>query len=197
MTGHLCPNHFAICAALGSLSSVALSSAQMAVSLSDPSYFRQFVVLTLGSSTDIYHATDRQAFFRQLADFELWAAKALTGPPLDAVNKLCAKADDFALAFDHPTAYRTSNMIDRHMIPLDRWLCASRYFHGNWASAELQIRAWVLLHDFMPFCPRAKIRERALSPAHQLNRFVYHENWLHNLLISTSSTGLCTYHRKC
>ncbi|MFZ1770590.1 MAG: hypothetical protein WAU00_15395 [Caldilinea sp.] len=146
---------------------------------------------------DIYHATDRQAFFRQLADFELWAAKALTGPPLDAVNKLCAKADDFALAFDHPTAYRTSNMIDRHMIPLDRWLCASRYFHGNWASAELQIRAWVLLHDFMPFCPRAKIRERALSPAHQLNRFVYHENWLHNLLISTSSTGLCTHHRKC
>ena len=50
MTHHLCPNHFAICAALGSLSSVALSSAQMTVSLSDPSYFRQFVVLTLGSS---------------------------------------------------------------------------------------------------------------------------------------------------
>jgi len=55
MTGHLCPNHFAICAALGSLSSVALSSAQMAVSLSDPSYFRQFVVLTLGSSTEAPH----------------------------------------------------------------------------------------------------------------------------------------------
>jgi hydrogenase maturation protein HypF len=50
MTHHPCPNHFAICAALGSLSSVALSSAQMTVSLSDPSYFRQFVVLTLGSS---------------------------------------------------------------------------------------------------------------------------------------------------
>lgn len=50
MTRHLCPNHFAICAALGSLSSVALSSTQMAISLPDPSYFRQFVVLTLGSS---------------------------------------------------------------------------------------------------------------------------------------------------
>ena len=34
---------------------VALSSAQMAVSLSDPSYFRQFVVLTLGSSTGLGH----------------------------------------------------------------------------------------------------------------------------------------------
>ena len=36
--------------ALGSLSSVALSSAQTILSLPDPSYFRQFVVLTLGSS---------------------------------------------------------------------------------------------------------------------------------------------------
>ena len=50
MTRHLCPNHFAICAALGSLSSVALSSTQMAISLPYLSYFRQFVVLTLGSS---------------------------------------------------------------------------------------------------------------------------------------------------
>ncbi len=64
-------------------------------------------------------------------------------------------------------AYRTSNMNDRHMIPLDRWLSASRYFHGHWASAELQIRTWVLFHDFMPFCPRAKIAERAISPVHK------------------------------
>lgn len=146
---------------------------------------------------DIYHATDRQTFLRLLADFEQWAIHALTGPALDAVHKLCAKADDFALAFDHPTAFRTSNMIDRHMIPLDRWLCASRHFHGDWASAELHIRAWVLMHDFMPFCPRAKIREQAISPVHQLNGSVYHENWLHNLLISTSCTGLMTNHRKC
>jgi phosphate uptake regulator len=51
MTRHPCPNHFAICAALGSLSSVALSSAQMTISLSDPSYFRQFVVLTGASKS--------------------------------------------------------------------------------------------------------------------------------------------------
>jgi hypothetical protein len=145
---------------------------------------------------DIYHATDRQTFFRLTADFQQWANQTLSGPALDAVHKLCAKADDFALTFDHPTAYRTSNMVDRHMIPLDRWLSASRHFHGNWRSAELHIRAWVLFHDFMPYCPRAKIRERAISPAHQLNGFVYHENWLHNLLISTSCTGLMSNHRK-
>jgi hypothetical protein len=146
---------------------------------------------------DIYQAPDRQEFFHLMADFEQWGLRTLTGPALDAVHKLCAKADDFALAFDYPTAYRTSNMIDRHMIPLDRWLSASRHFHGDWRSAELHIRAWVLFHDFMPYCPRAKIRERAISPAHQLNGFVYHDNWLHNLLISTSCAGLLTNHRKC
>jgi len=142
-----------------------------------------------------YHAVDRQDFLGQIVDFQLWATQYLAGPALDAVLKLCAKADAFALAFDMPTAYRTSNMIDRHMIPLDRWLFASRYFHGHWASAELQIRSWVLLHDFMPYCPRAKIRERAISPVHQLNGIVYLHNWLHNLLISSSCTGLETNHR--
>ncbi|MCB9140359.1 MAG: hypothetical protein H6642_18645 [Caldilineaceae bacterium] len=146
---------------------------------------------------DVYHATDPQEFFRLMADFQQWANQTLTGPALDAVHKLCAKADDFALAFDHPTAYRTSNMVDRHMIPLDRWLSASRHFHGDWRSAELHIRAWVLFHDFMPYCPRAKIRERAISPAHQLNGFTYHENWLYNLLVSTSCAGFITNHRKC
>ena len=146
---------------------------------------------------DIYQAPDRQTFFRLIVDFQQWANQALTGSALEAVHKLAAKADSFALAFDYPTAYRTSNMVDRHMIPLDRWLSASRHFHGDWRSAELHIRSWVLLHDFMPYCPRAKIRERAISPAHQLNDFVYHENWLHNLLISTSCAGLATNHRKC
>lgn len=145
---------------------------------------------------NIYRAADRPDFFRQMADFQLWAGQHLTGPALEAVNKLCAKADAFALAFDHPTAFRTSNMVDRHMIPLERWLFASRHFHGHWTSAELQIRTWVLFHDFMPYCPRAKIREHAISPVHQLNGFVYHQNWLHNLLISTSCSGLMTNHRK-
>jgi hypothetical protein len=145
---------------------------------------------------DIYQAVDQQAFLRQIVDFQCWSKQHLSGPALDAVEKLCAKADSFVLAFDYPQAYRTSNMIDRHMVPLDRWLFAARYFHGNWASAEYQIRSWVLFHDFMPYCPRAKIRDTFISPVHKLNGFVYHDNWLHNLLISTSCAGLMTNHRK-
>lgn len=145
---------------------------------------------------DIYQAVDQQAFLRQIVDFQCWAREHVSGPALEAVEKLCAKADSFALAFDYPQAYRTSNMIDRHMIPLDRWLFAARYFHGNWTSAEYQIRSWVLFHDFMPYYPRAKIRDTFISPVHKLNGFVYHDNWLHNLLISTSCAGLMTNHRK-
>ena len=145
---------------------------------------------------DIYHADDRRTFLRQVVDLQQWATQNLAGPALDAVQKLCTNADVFALAFDYPSVYRTSNMIARHMIPLDRWLTASRYFHGHWCSAELQIRSWALLHDFMPYCPRAKASEQAISPVHRLNGFVYHDNWLHNLLISTSCTGLATNHRK-
>lgn len=145
---------------------------------------------------DIYKAVDHRDFLRQIVDFQCWARQYLSGAALDAVEKLCAKADLFALTFAYPQAYRTSNMIDRHMIPLDRCLLAARYFHGNWLSAEYQIRAWALFHNFMPYCPRAKIRDTFNSPVHKLNGFVYHDNWLHNLLISTSCTGLKTNHRK-
>ena len=40
-----------------------------------------------------------------------------------------------------------------------RWLDSPRFFHGNQASAERSIRAWALLHDFGPYCPRAKISQ--------------------------------------
>ena len=84
---------------------------------------------------------------------------------------------------------RTSNMFDRALDPLDRCLYAARYFHGHLMSAEYQIRAWAMLHNFHPYCPRAKIREQFLSPFHQLNGRVYHNNWLPNLLVSSSLGG--------
>jgi len=145
---------------------------------------------------DVYHAADRETFFQRMNLLQMWAAERLTGPALEAVNKLSARADNFTLAFEFPAAYRTSNMIDRPMIPLDRWLVNARYFHGHWQSAELQIRAWALFHNFMPYAPRSNVRKQAISPAHRLNGSVYHENWLHNLLISTSCVGLATNHRK-
>ena len=145
---------------------------------------------------DIYHATDPASFRQQVADFQTWAAQNLSGTALAAVEKLCVKTDLFILAFDYPDAYRTSNMIDRHMEPMARWLHSSRFFHGHWHSAERQIRAWALFHNFWPYCPRANISQHFRSPVHKLNGHLYHSNWLHNLLISTSAVGFHINHRK-
>ena len=109
---------------------------------------------------------------------------------------LCSKRKFFIKSYDHKNAHRTSNMIDRHMEPMDRCLDSARYFHGHLMSAEFQIRGWALMHNFQHYCPRSKIRKQYQSPAHKLNRFVYHDNWLHNLLISTSGQAIYAHHRK-
>ena len=145
---------------------------------------------------DIYHADTVDAFYQQVADLYAWAQPTFTGYAWHAIQKLCRKTGDFLLAFEHPDAYRTSNMIDRHMEPMDRCLHSARYFHGHLMSAEFQIRAWALMHNFLPYCPRSNIRKHYQSPAHKLNGFVYHDNWLHNLLISTSGQAIYADHRK-
>jgi hypothetical protein len=138
---------------------------------------------------DVYRAADATSFRSKADELRLWAEKNTTGYVLDATIKLCNKVDRFVLAFDHPLAHRTSNMLDRHMNPMDRWLDGTRFFHGHWTSAERSIRAWALLNNFGPYCPRAEISKTYSSPAHRMNGFVYHSNWLHNLLVSTSMSG--------
>ncbi len=139
---------------------------------------------------EVYHAADANAFRSQAADLLSWAEGNTTGYVLEAVRKLCAKVDRFALAYDYPLAHRTSNMLDRHMNLMDRWLFSSRFFHGHWTSSERSIRAWALLHNFGPYCPRTRDKQVYSSPVHKLNGFVYHDNWLHNLMISTSMSGI-------
>jgi hypothetical protein len=140
---------------------------------------------------DVYRTVDAVSFFSEIEALQNWAAEKLQATPtaLQSIQKLCAKADRFVLAFAHPNAHRTSNMIDRHMLPMDKWIFHYQYFHGHLLSAEKAVRAWALFHSFWEYCPRANIRKRFKSPAHKLNGFVYHNNWLHNLLISTSMAG--------
>ena len=139
---------------------------------------------------DVYHTADKQTFMEKIEDLRIWASENVeTGMGLDAILKLCDKAPEFLKAYDHPSAYRTSNMIDRHMEPMDRYLYSGKYFHGHLMTAEYRIRGWVLLHNFQPYCPRSKVASEYISPAHKLNGFVYHDSWLQNLLVSASMGG--------
>jgi hypothetical protein len=144
---------------------------------------------------EIYHAPTADAFYQQVGELYVWAQTRFEGSAWTVIQKLCAKTGEFMLAFEHPDAYRTSNMLDRHMEPMDRCLYSAHYFHGHLMTAEFQIRGWALLHNFCPYCPRSRIRSSYQSPAHQLNGFVYHDNWLHNLLISTSRQVLYAHHK--
>jgi len=138
---------------------------------------------------DVYRAANATSFRSKAEELRLWAEKNTTGYVLESALKLCKKVDRFVLAYDHPLAHRTSNMLDRHMNPMDRWLDGTRFFHGHWASSERSIRAWAVLNNFGPYCPRAGISKTFSSPAHRMNGFVYHSNWLHNLLVATSMSG--------
>ncbi len=147
---------------------------------------------------DSYHAADKAAFHAQIDTLQRWTLmnrKNLSHHAKEAIDKLLRRADKFALAYDHPTAYRTSNMLDRQMEPMARWLAMGRHFHGHRHSAELRCRAWALLHNFWPYCPRSVVSETFISPAHKLNGFVYRDNWLENLLVSSSCQGVRFRHR--
>ena len=139
---------------------------------------------------DAYHANTPQLFLERCAALKTWATQTLpAGPGLDAVLKLCARAPEFTKAYAYPTAHRTSNMLDRLMDHMDRFFYQARYFHGHLMTAEYTVRAGALLGNFLPYCPRAAVAAQYQSPAHKLNGFVYHQNWLHNLLISASMGG--------
>ncbi len=136
---------------------------------------------------EAFGAKGKGKFVRRLKTLRRYASKKLEGEALQAVLKLYKRGKNFAQAYDHPECHRTSNMVDRHMDGMNRYLYSVRYFHGNLMSAEIAIRAWALAHNFMPYCPR--VSNRYASPAHRLNNFVYTKNWLENLLASTSLGG--------
>jgi hypothetical protein len=139
---------------------------------------------------EIYHAPDPLTFMKKVAAFKTWALLTVPkGSGLDTILKLCAKTPEFIKAYAYPAAHRTSNMIDRHMQPLARYLYNTQYFNGHLRSAEGSVRAWALSHNFLPYCPRAKLGQSYKSPAHKLNGFVYRDNWLENLLVSASMRG--------
>ncbi|WP_207682956.1 hypothetical protein [Desulfonema magnum] len=81
-------------------------------------------------------------------------------------------------------------MPERLMRRTDRHLFNTQYFHGVISSSELGIRGWSLILNFAPSNPyTVKKYDGLQSPAERLNGFRYHDNWLHNLLISASLGG--------
>ncbi len=139
---------------------------------------------------DVYRAATAAEFRRLMGELQRWCAtQTWTAPVREMLEKLWAKTESYAVAYDHPGCHRTSNAVDRPMNRLCRLMYAGRGLHGHQGSSELRLRGWALLQNFRPYAPRGKSPRAFDSPAHRLNGKRYHDHWLHNLMASTSLMG--------
>jgi len=140
---------------------------------------------------DCYHAEKKIAFSQRIRRLIEWCQKNNMPPVIaNPIKKLRENIAAYKVAYDHPDAHRTSNMVDRLMQRMHRHLFSTQYFHGSMTAAELSIRGWALIQNFAPYNPRTVKKLNGFkSPAERLNQFKYHDNWLHNLFISASLGG--------
>jgi len=138
-----------------------------------------------------YHAPDRRRFAQRLRRLGEWACRHVQAAwVLEQVRKLCGRARDYGRAYAHPGGHRTSNMMDRVMRAMNRYFDDGQHLHGSEIACGRHCRAWALLHNFRPWHPAvARTNDGHQSPAVRLNQHHYHENWLHNLLVSASLAG--------
>lgn len=143
----------------------------------------------------IYRATDALSFDTAITTLETWATENITKESVkERILKIGKRKEEFKTAFTTPTAKRTTNMVDRLMKPVARFLLMKQYFHGDFKSAELTLHALALCINFAPFSPRTKCNhtnkgKEFISRAHQLNNTFFDENWLQNLLAAASCNG--------
>jgi hypothetical protein len=139
---------------------------------------------------DVYRAATAEEFHKRMGTFREWCEKgSWPKAVMEMAAKLWNRETEYAVSYTHPGCHRTSNMVDRLMNRLTRFLYAGRGLHGNQASSERRLRGWALLQNFRPFAPRSGKPREHPSPAARLNQKHYHEHWLHNLQVCASLAG--------
>lgn len=141
----------------------------------------------LDKAWNAYKAENKRSFSQRIRRLKDFTSNMVEGKLKIALDKLCSKRDWFSVSYDYNQAHRTSNMIDRLINKIDRKLYTSKWWHGTKASAEKGIRAFCLIQNFSPYCPRVQKKyDSKVSAFEKLNGHKYAENWLENLIIATS-----------
>ncbi|NJO82450.1 MAG: hypothetical protein HC828_06245 [Blastochloris sp.] len=137
---------------------------------------------------NIYRAKSQSNYYYHFDKLLRFAEQHLKGEALSQIARFKYKRAQLLQGLFHPGCHRVSTMLERHMQPLARCLYMGREFHGHRVSAHLLVRSWALLHNFQPYCPRARLRSGLpfTSPFHKLNGMTYRTNWLENLLVASS-----------
>lgn len=139
---------------------------------------------------DVYRAATGTEFRAGMAAFRVWFESHTRAQAVrEVAAKLWNRAEEYAVAYDHPGCRRTSNAVDRPMNRLCRLMYAGRGLHGHQASSQRRLRGWALLLNFRPFAKRSGRVRNEHSLAHRLNGKRYSDNGLENLQISASLMG--------
>ena len=139
---------------------------------------------------EVYHSDNDQQFRERMTQFWQDCQQGNWSEAVMAkIEKFCHRVEDYALSYQYPGCHRTSNLVDRLMNRLTRYLYDNRGIHGHLTSSERRLRGWALLQNFRPFAPRSGVDRPYQSPAHRLNQKQYHAHWLHNLQFSASLAG--------
>jgi hypothetical protein len=138
-----------------------------------------------------YRAPQRRSFAQRLRRLGEWVRRHVQAAwVVEQVRKLCGRAREYGRAYAHPGGHRTSNLLDRVMRAMNRYFDDGQHLHGSETACGRHCRAWALLHNFRPWHPAVTRRNDGHeSPAVRLNQHRYHDNWLHNLLVSASLAG--------
>ena len=139
----------------------------------------------------IYRAKTKRSMGQRIRRLGDWTRAYLPDVPMkENLLKLCDKRRRWLAHIDFPNAFRTSATLDRLMKFMERHAIAAQMFHSHHKKTTQNIRAYALLYNFTPSCPAVLDNHPTLtSPAARANHFVYHQNWLQNLLINTSLGG--------
>jgi len=136
-----------------------------------------------------YKAKNKHSFSQRIRRIREWAENISDTRIKEKVLKLCKKKYSFMASYDYDNAYRTSNMVDRLMDFLDKFLYNRKYLKGKKETAQKSITAFCISHNFRPYAPVTVKKQNVRSPFEKLNGFQYHDNWLQNMLIATSRNG--------
>lgn len=140
---------------------------------------------------NIYRAKSKKQMGQKIRRLREWVDDHLPSSPFkDNIIKLCQKKKKWFAHFEHPEAYRTSATLDRIMKNMEKHANNSQMFRGNIEANTKNFRAFALLCNFAPSCPKVtKVHGKLTSPAARLNGFTYADSWLENLLIAASLNG--------
>ena len=145
---------------------------------------------------NVYKAKDKHTFSQRIRRLREFSKTILDNKIKKKVLKLCSKKYSFMASYDFKKAYRTSNMIDRLMDFMDKFLYNRKYLKGRKQTAQKSITAFCIAHNFRPYAPATVKKKNIRSPFEKLNGFQYHDNWLQNMLIATSRNGYRNFQQK-